>query len=136
MINCSCANQIFYDSFIDVIKIIEILVAFMSRLSNLVIVTMLSSSIYMTFSVKNDVAGLAKKVALVKNDIRHEQEKIAIYKAEWAVLTEASHIDKLQKKLIPNLKVVSVAQIQTINTYQPQSQFAHNNISNQAFNVR
>ncbi len=108
----------------------------MSRLSNLVIVTMLSSSIYMTFSVKNDVAGLAKKVALVKNDIRHEQEKIAIYKAEWAVLTEASHIDKLQKKLIPSLKVVSVAQIQTINTYPPQSQLAHNDINKQAFNVR
>jgi hypothetical protein len=108
----------------------------MSRLSNLVIVTMLSSSIYMTFSVKNDVAGLAKKVALVKNDIRQEQEKIAIYKAEWAVLTEASHIDKLQKKLIPTLKVVSVAQIQTINIYQPQSQLAHNDIRNQAFNVR
>lgn len=102
----------------------------MSRLSNLVILTLLSSCIYITFSVKNDVAGLAKKVAFMKNNIRQEQEKIDIYKAEWAVLTEASHIDKLQKKLIPSLKVVSVAQIQTINTYQSQPQFAHNDINN------
>ena len=106
----------------------------MSRFSNLVVLTMLSSCIYITFSVKNDVAGLAKKVAFLKNDIRQEQEKIDIYKAEWATLTGASHIDALQKKLIPQLKIISVSQIQTVDTYQSQPQLAHNNVTDKTFN--
>ena len=106
----------------------------MSRLSNLVVLTMLSSCIYITFSVKNDVASLAKKVAFLKKDIVQEQERIEIYKAEWATLTGASHIAELQKKLIPDLKVVSVSQIQSVNQYHNKSELAQNNITDKNFN--
>ena len=79
----------------------------MSRLANLIVFTVLSSSIYITFSVKNDVASLAKKVASLKSNIQTEQERIDIYKAEWALLTGASHINKLQKELMPKFSTLT-----------------------------
>jgi hypothetical protein len=94
--------------------LISILVEFMSRLANLVVFTILSSSIYITFSVKNDVAGLAKQVIALKGDIHQEKERINLYKTEWASLTSASNIYKLQKKSIPDFKLISASQIETV----------------------
>ena len=105
----------------------------MSRLSNLVVLMMLSSCIYVTFSVKDDVAGLAKKVAVLKQDIRQEQEKIDIYKAEWAALTGAAHIDTLKKQLMPDLQIISVDQIHVAGRYQTQPKLAHSSQINAAF---
>lgn len=105
----------------------------MSRLSNLIIFTILSSSIYVTFSVKNDVAILAKKVVVLKHNIQQEKDRIDVYKAEWAALTGAEHIDKLQKTLMPQLKVVSVNQIKTIDSFNISTQIAQNDINNLQF---
>ena len=105
----------------------------MSRLANLVVFTILSSSIYVTISVKNDVASLAKKVIALKSDIHQEKERTNTYKTELARLTDPANINKLQKKLMPNLRIVSVAQMQSISTYQSQPQLAHNDFNNPAF---
>jgi hypothetical protein len=110
--------------------LISILVEFMSRLANLVVFTILSSSIYITFSVKNDVASLAKKVIALKGDIHQEKERINLYKTEWASLINPANISKLQKELMPNLRIVSVAQTQTISSYEAQPQLANNNFNN------
>jgi hypothetical protein len=102
----------------------------MSRLANLVVFTILSSSIYITFSVKNDVAGLAEKVIALKGDIHQEKERTNTYKTELARLTDPANINKLQKKLMPNLRIVSVAQMQSISNYETQPQLANNNFNN------
>ena len=99
----------------------------MSRFINLAFFVLLSISIYTTFSIKEDVATLAKKVALLKKNIYTEEVKVDIYKAEFAVLTGAAHIDKLKNKLIPNLKVVSVSQIKSNSDILAPSQLAYFN---------
>lgn len=98
----------------------------MSRFINLTFFVLLSACIYTTFSVKDDVGLLAKKVALLKKNIRNEQSKIDIYKAELAILTGAPNIDRLKEKLIPDLKVVSVDQIRLSNNAMHSSQLAEN----------
>jgi hypothetical protein len=98
----------------------------MSRIVNLIVFIILSSSIYVTFSIKNQVGSLAKQVVAIKNDIRQEQDKIDIYKAQYALSTGASHIDTLRKRHMPYLKVVSVEQIKLITDYVNAPQFAQN----------
>jgi hypothetical protein len=105
----------------------------MTRLINIVILVMLFTSIYTTFSVKDDVAILAKKVALLKDDIRIEQEKITIYKTEWATLTGIANIESLKNKLIPELQIVSVEQMENIDDNPVKTQLVQNLQSNISF---
>gem|GEM_PF-5279692 len=96
----------------------------MSRFLNLVAFLMLSICIYVTFSVKDDVADLATKVVYLKKEIRQEQEKIDIYQAEWASLTGAENIEKLKNALMPHLKIVSVDQMYLADEYTSEAKFA------------
>jgi hypothetical protein len=88
---------------------------------------MLSTSIYTTFSVKDDVATLAKKVTVLKKNIEIEKKRIAVYNTQWGTLTGMANIEVLKKKLMPELQIVSVDQIQNIDDYQSPEHFAQSN---------
>lgn len=85
---------------------------------------MISICVYTTFSVKHDVAGLASKVAILKKEIRQEQERIDVYKAEWASLTGGENIEALKHKLMPDLKIVSVEQMENMQPQSSEEKFA------------
>lgn len=99
----------------------------MTRLINTILALALCVCVYATFSIKKDVAVLANKVAILKNNLRGEQEKIDLYHAELAVLTGASHIDQLTHRLLPALKIVTAHQMNQMDHTQPM-QFAQTNL--------
>ncbi len=116
-------NQLFYDKLMTIQQKNDWFL--MSRLSNFAILTMLSSCIYVTFSVKNDVALLADKVKETRVKIKQAKADIKIFKTELAHLTRTDRILALQQQILPELKVVEVSQMQILPSQSTDIQMAH-----------
>lgn len=108
----------------------------LKRLFNVIILTILPVCVYTTFSVKNDVYNMQKKENALLRLIANEHDMITVYRAEWANLTSANNITTLSKKLMPDFKTVSYAQMSSPqNIPFKDTYFAEPHITKNAFSV-
>ena len=100
------------------------------------ILTVLPVCVYTTFSVKNDVYNMQKKENILLRSIAHEHEMITVYRAEWANLTSANNITDLSKKIMPQFKTVSYAQMSSVrNIPFKETYFAEPHITKNLYSL-
>lgn len=82
----------------------------MVRLLNLLAVAALIGSAIYAYTIKYETIFHAERIVKLKHEIKAEQDKIGMFRAEWAHLTRPERIQALADKLL-DLQPVALNQI-------------------------
>ena len=93
----------------------------MIRILNVVALAALVASAIYAYSIKYKTMFRAETVARLKADIKGEQDKIGILRADWANLTRPERIQALADKLL-DLQPLALSQIVKIDALPDKAQ--------------
>ncbi|WP_319775564.1 hypothetical protein [Breoghania sp.] len=91
------------------------------RIINTVLILAVVAAAAVVYNMKHDAEDAAERVANLQRAISQEEERIALLKAEWSVLTQPARIQQLVERYnaylqLEPLKVKQIASIEDLPT--------------------
>lgn len=89
------------------------------RVLNLVVIGALVLAAAYVYRIKYEAAAQAERLAKLRDEVRHDRDKIAALRAEWGELDNPARIEALSKRFL-KLKPIAATQFDNLDHLPPE----------------